>query len=93
MGEINALILQNLRQTMNQWNRVKDVSITVLTRTIKNLGGMEKVKMTIKDLGEKCQERDIECDECPYEKECSKLPFILENISPYGLLGILERVV
>lgn len=49
--------------------------------------------MTIKDLGEKCQERDIECDECPYEKECSKLPLILEDISPYGLLGILERVI
>lgn len=49
--------------------------------------------MTIKELGEKCKARDIECDECPYETECSQLPVILEDISPYGLLEILERTL
>ena len=50
-------------------------------------------EMTIKELGEKCKARDIDCKECPYEKACSKLPAILEDISPSGLLEILDNVI
>lgn len=49
--------------------------------------------MTLKELGEKCKERDIECGGCPYRKECEEMAVILEDISPCGILDVLERTV
>jgi hypothetical protein len=49
--------------------------------------------MKIKDLAYKCKDREIECDNCPYEDMCSTLNDKLEDISPCGLLTILEEEI
>ena len=49
--------------------------------------------MTIKELGEKCRARDIDCEECPYGKECEEMSTILEKLSPCGILKILEKTL
>lgn len=47
--------------------------------------------MTVKELAEKCKEREINCDDCFYKSECKKMNDILEDISPCGLLDILNK--
>lgn len=49
--------------------------------------------MKIKDLAYKCRDRGIECCGCPYEDICSELDERLEEISPCGLLTILEEEI
>lgn len=49
--------------------------------------------MKIKDLAYKCRDRGIECCGCPYEDICSELNERLEDISPCGLLTILEEEI
>ncbi|MCI9081477.1 MAG: hypothetical protein HFI70_03985 [Lachnospiraceae bacterium] len=45
--------------------------------------------MTVKELGQKCKELD--CGECQYGKECAVFSKKLEDISPSGLLLILDE--
>lgn len=50
--------------------------------------------MTLKELGEFCQKREVDCDGCEYKHYCFDiLPEVLENVSPYGLLTILDNEV
>lgn len=49
--------------------------------------------MKLKDLAYKCKDREIDCDNCPYEDICSRLNDKLEDISPCGLLTILEEEI
>lgn len=47
--------------------------------------------MTVRDLAYKCKDIEIDCDECDYKEKCERLTEELENISPYGLLIILDK--
>lgn len=49
--------------------------------------------MTIKELAKKCEERDIKCDGCTYQKECDKFSNMLEDIAPATMLTIMERKI
>lgn len=49
--------------------------------------------MTIKELAEKCIERKIECEGCPYKKKCDEFSNFIEEISPAGLLDIFEETI
>lgn len=49
--------------------------------------------MTIKELAEKCKERKIGCEGCPYKKKCDEFSNFIEEISPAGLLDILEETI
>ena len=50
--------------------------------------------MTIRELGKKCEEIDINCDICEYKEICdTKVQYILEDISPCGLLTILDKEI
>lgn len=46
--------------------------------------------MTVEELGRMCEDRMIDCCECPYERECKRFSEELEDISPYGILTILQ---
>lgn len=46
--------------------------------------------MKVKELAEKCKERNIECDDCPYLEECENFSDMLDDISPCGILTILD---
>ena len=50
--------------------------------------------MKIRELGEICKKIKVDCDDCQYKNYCmNKLPEILEEISPFGLLTILDEEV
>ena len=47
--------------------------------------------MKIKELAEYCKSIDIDCENCKYHELCNqKLPWRLEDISPYGLVELVE---
>lgn len=47
--------------------------------------------MEIRELAKKCKERNVECDNCPYVEECEQLTGILEDISPVGLINMVNE--
>ena len=47
--------------------------------------------MRIRELAMRCKDRENDCDFCPYEKICDKLSEQLEDISPCGLVEILDE--
>lgn len=50
--------------------------------------------MTFRELGELCQERKIDCEGCEYKHYCYEvLPGVLEDMSPCGLLTVLDNEV
>lgn len=49
--------------------------------------------MTVEDLGNKCKENKIDCDKCQYVKECERLEELLDGVSPYSLLTILQAEI
>lgn len=47
--------------------------------------------MRIIELAMKCKDREIDCDFCPYEKICDNLQEQLEDISPCGLVEMIDE--
>ena len=47
--------------------------------------------MRIRELAMKCKDREIDCDFCPYEKICDNLQEQLEDISPCGLVEMIDE--
>lgn len=47
--------------------------------------------MKIRELAEKCKERNIKCADCPYEETCENLTKKLKTISPIGLVDMVEE--
>lgn len=47
--------------------------------------------MTIKELAEYCRTIDIDCDKCEHKSECQKMSAYLEDISPYGVVQMVEE--
>lgn len=47
--------------------------------------------MELRELAEKCKERDINCDGCPYMEICGRLSEILEDMSPIGLVEMVDE--
>ena len=47
--------------------------------------------MKIRELAMKCEDRDIDCNFCPYEEICNKLQEQLEDISPCGLIEMIDE--
>lgn len=50
----------------------------------------EEEHMTVEELGKICEEIKIDCCGCRHKEECRRLSEELEDISPYGLLTILQ---
>ena len=46
--------------------------------------------MTVEKLGWKCGEIGNDCNRCEYQKECSGIDELLDGISPFQLLTILQ---
>ena len=47
--------------------------------------------MRIKELAEKCKEVNIDCDVCTCKEECNLLQHNLEDMSPFGLVEMVEE--
>lgn len=47
--------------------------------------------MKIRKLGEYCKSIDIDCDICEKQSECKELTEQLEDVSPYGLVELLDE--
>ena len=47
--------------------------------------------MTIKELAEYCKTIEINCDKCGHKGECKKVSSYLEDISPYGIVQMVEE--
>ena len=46
--------------------------------------------MTIKELAEECK-KSVNCDECSCTKSCNILRDVLEDMSPMGLVEMVEE--
>lgn len=46
--------------------------------------------MTVEELGYKCGEVGSDCNKCQYQKECGSIDELLDMISPFELLCILQ---
>ena len=47
--------------------------------------------MRIRELAMMCEDRDIDCDFCPYKEICDNLQEQLEDISPCGLVEMIDE--
>lgn len=47
--------------------------------------------MKIRELAMKCKDREIDCNFCPYEEICDNLQEQLEDISPCGLVEMIDE--
>lgn len=47
--------------------------------------------MKIKDLAKYCESINIDCYKCEKTKECKIFQENLEDISPYGLIDLIEK--
>lgn len=47
--------------------------------------------MNIIELAEYCKSIEINCDVCEHNEECVTFQERLEDISPYGLIDLLEK--
>ena len=47
--------------------------------------------MRIRELAMKCKDREIDCDFCPYKEICDNLQEQLEDISPCGLVEMIDE--
>jgi 2-oxoglutarate dehydrogenase complex dehydrogenase (E1) component-like enzyme len=47
--------------------------------------------MKIRALGEYCKSIGTDCDICENTEECEKLTAQLEEVSPYGLIKLLDE--
>ena len=47
--------------------------------------------MSIRELAMKCEDLEINCDFCPYEELCDNLQEQLEDISPCGLVEMIDE--
>lgn len=47
--------------------------------------------MNIRELGAYCKSTEVDCDKCEYTEECATFQGKLEDISPYGLIELLEK--
>jgi len=46
--------------------------------------------MKITELADYCKSIGIDCEECEHEDECKQLINKLEDISPFGLITLIE---
>ena len=47
--------------------------------------------MKVRELAEYCKSILINCNNCKHKTECKKLEDKLENMSPYGVVDIVDR--
>ena len=47
--------------------------------------------MKIRELAKYCESIDIDCDVCENKKECDDFQYRLEDISPFGVVGMIDN--
>ena len=47
--------------------------------------------MKLNDLAKYCETINTNCEKCLYKDNCEKLAYELEDISPFGLLKMVEE--
>lgn len=47
--------------------------------------------MKVRELAEYCKSILINCNNCKHKTECEKLEDEMENMSPYGVVDIVDR--
>ncbi len=47
--------------------------------------------MKVRELAEYCKSILINCNNCKHKTECEKLEDEMENMSPYGVVDIVNR--
>lgn len=47
--------------------------------------------MELRELAKKCQERNINCDGCPYKVICDNLQDMLEDASPVAIVEMVDE--
>lgn len=47
--------------------------------------------MNLRELAKKCQERNINCDGCPYKEVCDNLQYMLEDASPVTIVELVDN--
>ena len=51
---------------------------------------MENKEIILSELADYCKSIDIDCDVCTKQTECKKMLAALEDISPYGLIKLVN---
>lgn len=52
---------------------------------------MDEKEVVLSELADYCKSIDIDCDVCTKQKECKKMLAALEDISPYGLIKLVNE--
>lgn len=47
--------------------------------------------MKIKDMAVYCKSIEINCDICEHKRECEAMQSFLEDLSPYGVVKLVEE--
>lgn len=47
--------------------------------------------MKIKDMAVYCKSIEINCDICEHKRECKAMQCFLEDLSPYGVVKLVEE--
>ena len=47
--------------------------------------------MKIKELAEYCNAIGVDCEVCTHKMECARLSYVLEDISPSGLVELIKE--
>ena len=47
--------------------------------------------MKIRELAKYCESIDIDCDVCANKKECDDFQYRLEDMSPFGVVGMIDN--
>ena len=51
---------------------------------------IENKEIVLSELADYCKSIDIDCDVCTKQAECKKMLAALEDISPYGLIKLVN---
>lgn len=52
---------------------------------------VERNDMKLKDLADYCRSIEIDCDKCEHKDLCKHLQYLLEDISPCGVVRMVEE--
>ena len=52
---------------------------------------MDEKEIVLSELANYCKSIEIDCDICEKQKECKRMLSALEDISPYGLIKLVNE--